>query len=668
MPLAMVGVSHHTAPVEVRERFAYTPAEAVEALRALRDEARVEEAVLLSTCNRTEVYLYPALDDSKLDAVEAVLALKSGRLAQPVREYLYRRRGADAARHLFRVTAGLDSLVLGEAEIQGQVKEAYRRSSEDLDPPAVGTVLNRLFQTALSVGGQVREETRVNEGSASVASVAVDVAGKIFGDLRGKRVLVLGAGETSELVVRALGRQGVEGVVVANRTYARATSLAERLRGRAVRLERITAALANVDIVVASTAAPHPLITPDTLHEAFPRGVRHPLLVIDIAIPRDVDAAVGAEHNVFLYNVDDLHRILDENLDRRQGAVMEAEAIADEGARDFDAWYRGLAVVPVIRSLREGAERQRQREMERLLSSVEHWSDEERAAVEAFSRRLLNKWLHGPTVRLRDGAAEGRGAEVLEAAHLLLGIDPGRGGAAPDAIQQVLEAEPSVLQQNGQFSLAPEVAAERLAQMDAQAPARFRDLHLRALTLLQDEIERGAAGRGEAYATVVARLAEALLNREPNSLFPLIDQVRRGPPLAQPARHLLDYYEGAALFRTDRYAEALACFARLLADPALAPRLRGRTLNTAAPCFFLTGQVQRALDNFTASLAVWQELHEPAEEAKVLLNMGIVAYELHRYDEAEEHLRLATDLCRSAGALSWHAAAQNELGLVYRDQ
>ena len=430
MPLALVGVSHRTAPVEVRERFAYAPAEAAEALAALRREVGVEEAVLLSTCNRTEVYLYPALGESTLEAVEAVLARKSGRLPAPVRSYLYHRRGPDAVRHLLRVAAGLDSLVLGEAEIQGQVREAYRRAAEGSDPPMTGTVLNRLFQAALAVGGRVRDETRLNEGSASVASVAVDLARKIFGDLEGKRVLVLGAGETSELVVQALARQGVEGVVVANRTYGRATDLAERLRGRAVRLERITAALAETDIVLASTAAPHPLVTPDTLREAFPKGVRHPLLLIDIAIPRDVDAAVGAEDNVFLYNVDDLHRILEDNLDRREGAAAEAEGIVQEGAREFEAWYRGLEVVPVIRALREGADRARARELERLLSSAGRWTEEDRAAIEAFSRRLLNKWLHEPTVRLRDGAAEGRGSEVLEAAHLLLGIDP-RGGARP---------------------------------------------------------------------------------------------------------------------------------------------------------------------------------------------------------------------------------------------
>ncbi len=280
------------------------------------------------------------------------------------------------------------------------------------------------------MGGRVRDETRLNEGAQSVASVAVDLARKIFGALSGKRVLVLGAGETSELVVQALGRHGVEGVVVANRTYERATDLAERLRGRAVHLDEVTVALADVDIVVASTAAPHPLITPATFQAAFPSGDHHPLLIIDIAIPRDVDPAVGAEEDVFLYNVDDLQRILDENLDRRQGAAEDAEILVGEGVRDFEAWYRGLEVVPVIRALREGADALRERELKRLLSGMAHLSDEDRAAVEAFSRRLLNKWLHGPTASLRDGAAEGRGAEMLEAARLLLGIDPA--GRAPD--------------------------------------------------------------------------------------------------------------------------------------------------------------------------------------------------------------------------------------------
>ncbi|HZD06215.1 MAG TPA: glutamyl-tRNA reductase [Longimicrobiales bacterium] len=423
MALAVLGVSHHTAPVEVRERFAFAAEEGLEALLELRKAAAVEEAVLVSTCNRTEIYLHPVHDEAVFRVAEAVLQRKAGPLPAPVTEYLYRRRDGDVPRHLFRVTAGLDSLVMGEAEIQGQVRSAYQRSADaGVDPPLAGPVLNRLFQTALGVGGRVRAETSIGEGAASAASVAVELARKIFGHLGGKRVLVLGAGETGELVVEALGRHGVEGVLVANRTYERAADLAARLCGRAVELQDLAGILREVDIVVASTAAPHAIVTRRILHEAFPEGVRDPLLIIDIAIPRDVDPEVGEEPSVFLYNVDDLRKIVDETLERRRDARTAADTIIDEGAEDFLAWYATLEVVPVIRALRSRGEAIREAEMERFLGRLSHLGEEERAELEAFSRRLLNKLLHEPTVRVRRGAADGRASEVVRAATYLFGL------------------------------------------------------------------------------------------------------------------------------------------------------------------------------------------------------------------------------------------------------
>lgn len=424
MALAVLGVSHHTAPVEVRERFAFSGLEALEALRELRERVGVEEAVLVSTCNRTEIYLHPVEDEAVYGAAESLLQRNAGALPAPVTEYLYRQAGPDVPRHLFRVTAGLDSLVMGEAEIQGQIREAYERSAEaELEPPLAGAVLHRLFQTALSVGGRVRSETPIGEGAASVASVAVELARKIFGQLRGRRVLVLGAGETGELVVEALDRHGVEGVLVANRTYDRAADLARRLHGRAVEIGELAGVLREVDIVVASTAAPHAIFTHRVLKEAFPDGVRESLLVIDIAVPRDVDPEVGEEPSVFLYNVDDLRKIVDETLEQRRDSRTAAEAIVEEGARDFLAWYATLDVVPVIRSLRSRGEAIRRAEMERLLGRLSGMSEEEKAEVEAFGRRLLNKLLHEPTVQVRKGAADGRAAEVVRAAALLFALD-----------------------------------------------------------------------------------------------------------------------------------------------------------------------------------------------------------------------------------------------------
>ena len=433
MSLAVIGTSHHTAPVEVRERFAFGPDEVPGALAELRERTRAEELVLVSTCNRTELYIYPVLGGDAERQVEAFLQRKAGPLPGPVGDFLYRYRGEAVARHLFRVAAGLDSLVTGEAEIQGQVREAYQKALEPEDAdPFSGVVLNRLFQTALAVGGRVRSETSIAEGAASVASVAVELARKIFGKLAGKRVLVLGAGEASQLVVEALGREGVTDIAVANRTYARAEDLAARLRGRAIRLQEIHRGLAECDIVVSSTGAPHALVTRRTLREAFPDGLERSLLFVDIAIPRDVAPEVGQEPRVFLYNVDDLRQIVDENLDRRREVLADAEAIVRESAADFEGWFSSLEVVPAIRRLRGRADRTRQAELARMASRLDGVDDAVRAELEAFSHRLMNKLLHDPTVRIREAAAGGRGDEVLAAFDLLFGFDEPDGERAGD--------------------------------------------------------------------------------------------------------------------------------------------------------------------------------------------------------------------------------------------
>lgn len=424
MTLAVVGTSHHTAPVEVRERFAVPEGEVVRELLALREEAGVRESVLLATCNRSELYLHPGGPD-EVEAVRRMLARRAGALDEPLDRFLYVHRDEEAAEHLFRVAAGMDSMILGEDEIQGQVREAYERSAgSDVDPPLAGPILTRLFERALSVGGRVRSDTRLGEGAASVASVAVDLAAKVFGSLRQRRVLVLGAGSTAELVVEALAREGVRGVVVANRTYERARDLATRLQGEAVRFEDMSRALARTDIVVTSTAAPHPLVTPETVRSAFPDGPRRPFLVIDIAIPRDVDPAVGDEPNVFLYNVDDLRQIVDENLERRRKALPRAEEIVQEDAAEFRAWMASREVVPMIRSLRSRGHRLRREELERALPSLEHLDDEDRERVEELARRLVNKMLHEPTVRLKEAAANGRGPDLVEAVRFLYDLDP----------------------------------------------------------------------------------------------------------------------------------------------------------------------------------------------------------------------------------------------------
>lgn len=422
MPLAVVGVSHRTAPVEIREQMAFGPDDVESALLRLRNEAGIEEAVLLSTCNRTEVYLFPATEPYGIRAAEDLLRRKVGTQAWGGGEYLFRRRGDSVVRHLFQVSSGIDSMVTGEAEIQGQVRDAYERATRiSVDPPMAGPVLNRLFQMALSVGGRVRTETSISEGSASVASVSVELARKIFGSLRDRKILVIGAGATAELMVEALSREGVRGILVANRTLDRAVQLASRLRGQAVAMDRLDEILSGVDIVLSSTAAPHPVLTQEIFQRAFPHGRRQPLLVIDIAIPRDVDPRIGDEPEVFLYNVDDLRKIVDEHVQLRVDAVPEADRIIQSQSEEFRSWYASLQVVPVIRQMRAHAELHRQAELDRLLRAIGPMAETDRARLEDFSRRLLNKLMHEPTTRLRHGMARGGGLELVDAVRFLFG-------------------------------------------------------------------------------------------------------------------------------------------------------------------------------------------------------------------------------------------------------
>lgn len=427
-PVSVVGVSHLTAPVEIRERFAFARGEAESALTQFRARPGVQEAVLLSTCNRTELYVCPGGDQRVQEAAERLLADKAGEVVGGTGQYIYRYEGEESIRHLYRVAGGLDSLVLGEAEIQGQVREAYEMSGQSpASPPLAGPVLHRLFQSALSVGGRIRSTTPIGEGAASVASVAVELARKIFGGLEGRQVMILGAGATAELVVEALGRDGIRGLVVSNRTYERAGELAKKLAGRAVHFDEMPFELAKTDILIASTSAPHPLVTRDGFRHAREGGHSGPLLILDLAIPRDVEPEVGNEANVFLYNVDHLHEIMDDNLLKRRSSVPEAEAIVEEHARDFLRWHGSRSVVPVIRGLRGRWNDVRQGELERLWQKLAHLPTDDRDLVEAFSKQLVNKLLHDPMERLKEGASNGRGVEFIDAVrylHDLEGVDP----------------------------------------------------------------------------------------------------------------------------------------------------------------------------------------------------------------------------------------------------
>lgn len=414
MALIVVGVSHHGASLEVRERLAYRTSEVHGLLDRVRATADVREAVLLSTCNRTELYVV----EGEREAAPAVWSLYGERLGDDASGFGYVRRDRDAVAHLFRVVSGMDSMVVGEAQIQGQVRDAW-----ELSRPGSSTVLNRLFQTALLVGGRVRSETALGHGAMSVSSAAVQLAKKIFGSLVGKRAMVLGAGEMAELALASLQAEGVRAAVVANRTFERAQALASLYNATAVHYEEAWHALADVDVLLCSTASPHVVVGADRVRDGLARRGDRPLCILDIALPRDVDPAVAEMDNVFLYDLDDLRAVVSASVERRHRELPAAEQLIGKEVEKYWQWVAGLAAVPVVTRFRDEMNRVRERELATALRRLGDLTPEQRAAVEHFSQSLMNKFLHEPTVRLRAAAANGRGLGVVDAARYLFALD-----------------------------------------------------------------------------------------------------------------------------------------------------------------------------------------------------------------------------------------------------
>jgi len=332
-------------------------------------------------------------------------------------------RDREAVRHLYRVSAGLDSMILGESQIQGQVREAWQVSRAQAGP-----VLHRLFQSALLVGARVRGETSLGVGNASAPSAAVALAEKIFGALAGRTALILGAGDVAELAAGCLAGEGVQVALVASRTYERARVIAERLGGHAMTLEEAWDHFATADIVLCSTAAPHAVVTWERVAGAIRRRGGRPLCLLDLAVPRDVEPAVAQLENVFLYDIDDLQAVAAQAAAQRRGEIPPAERIVSEEVDRFWGWYDGLGVVPVIRAFRDRLDDLRRAELERALRRLGHLSPEDRAQVDQFSQALLNKFLHEPTVVLKRAARVGHGYGLLEALKKLFGLETRAGG------------------------------------------------------------------------------------------------------------------------------------------------------------------------------------------------------------------------------------------------
>lgn len=417
MRLGLAGMSHRTATIEIRERF-YVDEKQAPGLAGEIVERGAGECVLLSTCNRTECYFVSDGPGSVEAAVVEALAGHAGVPVPEARGHFYYREGMEAVLHLYRVASGLDSLVIGEPQIQGQVRRAYERIREK-SPESVGPVLHRLFQSALGAGGRVRSETSVGEGSASVPTAAVELAEKVFGSLEGRRALVVGAGEMGSLTLRCLADAGIGEIVVASRRYESAAVVARPEGVLAVPYREVEERLGEVDVLVTSAAAPHPILRAETLREARARAAE-PLVVLDIALPRNVDPEAGGLPGLFLYNIDDLQRVVETAEAGRERERPRAEALLKERAARFWGWYRARRIVPLIREMRERAERVRAREMDETLARLDGLSPEQRERIDMASRAALNKILHAPTAALRRMAREVEDERVLEAVRRFL--------------------------------------------------------------------------------------------------------------------------------------------------------------------------------------------------------------------------------------------------------
>ena len=396
MHITLVGINHTTAPVSVRERFIFTPDELSDALPRFGGAA-----ILLSTCNRTEVYL---ASHHPIAAGSVIALLRELKDAPDVSEDIfYHLAEQDAVRHLFRVAAGVESMVLGEAEILGQVRAAFSAAT------AAGThnaALSQLFHEAIRVGRRARSETAIGHHAVSVSSTAVALARQVLGDLSSRTVLVVSAGEAGKLAARSLARSGASRLLVINRRPERARELAAELEGEPIAFEALASAMADADIVISSSAATEFLIGRDEVAQAVERRNGRPLLLIDIAVPCDIDPAVCEFQQVHLYDIDDLQAVVEENRNSRRQEVAKVETVVDEGAARFAAWLRERGVVPTVAALRERADALREAELARTLRRAPELSASQRAAVEAMSTALVKKLLHDPITRLKSTDGE----------------------------------------------------------------------------------------------------------------------------------------------------------------------------------------------------------------------------------------------------------------------
>ena len=418
--IVLLGLNHKTAPVDVRECIAFTADETDQALTMLRDNPTIGESVLFSTCNRIELLMVVEEREAAVAIAKAFIAeFKKVPLSQ-FENSLYQYVGEDAVRHTFQVAASLDSMVVGEPQILGQMKAAYRRATLE---NTSGVILNKLLHRTFFVAKRVRTETGIGDHAVSISYAAIELGKKIFGDLEGKRVMLVGAGEMAELAVEHLIRNRAGTITVANRTFARGVELANRFHGKAIKFEEIIDCINDVDIVISSTGASEYVLRKKQVKAAMKSRRNRSLFFIDIAVPRDIDPDINRINNAYVYDIDDLKEIVDENIEDRNREAVKAQRIIDEAVIGFRKWVDTLEVVPTIVSLRGKVETMAKQELEKTLGSLSHLSETDKRAIERMTGALVKKILHEPTDFLKKDGCRGNKSAALDLTRKLFNLE-----------------------------------------------------------------------------------------------------------------------------------------------------------------------------------------------------------------------------------------------------
>ena len=420
MNLIVVGLSHKTTPVEIRERLSF-PAQTIgEPLNRLCTAYEINEGVIISTCNRVEVFAVTRDIEKGLWQVKKFLSEYHNIPLEGLDKHLYAYTSEDAVRHIFRVSSGIDSMIIGEPQILGQVKDAYGYA---LQHKTAGVIMNKLFHKAFSVAKRIRTETKIGSSAVSVSYAAVELAKKIFGTLEGKIAMLIGAGEMAELAARHLLSSGVQEIIVANRTYEKAIEMAKGFNGTPIMFREFTHYLKKVDIVIASTAAPKFIIHPEQIEEVIKERKNRSMFFIDISVPRNIDPLINNIDNIYLYNVDDLQGVVEANLKERAKEAKEAEAIINEELGNFHRWVKSLDVVPTIVALKKKFEEIRKGEMEKALSGMNNLQEKDKETINAMTKAIINKVVHDPVTHLKKEADKVEGDFYIEAARKLFDLD-----------------------------------------------------------------------------------------------------------------------------------------------------------------------------------------------------------------------------------------------------